>query len=157
MQKEVSIPAIPFIVRESPIINYLFGTIFLLMSVYGLITITTNYQNIKSYEYIACVMFLPALFFLKKAQRKKIVLQLDESGLYFRGKLITTWQNFVSGYITALEQPGSLMDSFVLVLEYYTPEKGIVYRINLNMDDSQDKSDNEIMDAIKYFSDKVIR
>lgn len=141
-----------FIVRESGWINFLFSFLFFAMFIGSLITINfAKDYSIESYRYILHLTIIPAILLLVNGIKKNKIIELNKTGIFYRGTLITIWQNFVRAYITQEEIPGSLNDNFRLIIEYYVPEKGMNYITKLKMSSSQDKSEEQIMAAIKDF------
>ena len=141
-----------FKVRESQLINYLFAFIFLAMSIGAFITMSSaRYQSFDSYRPIVLMTLFPGIIFFTKAIKNKILLELNVTGLYYQGTLITTWPNFVRSYEIQEEVPGSLDDNVRIVVEYYVPEKKMNYVIKLDLKGTQDKSEEQIVSAMNYF------
>ena len=105
---------------------------------------------ILMFEIVLMTLF-PGIIFFTKAIKNKILLELNVTGLYYQGTLITTWPNFVRSYEIQEEVPGSLDDNVRIVVEYYVPEKKMNYVIKLDLKGTQDKSEEQIVSAMNYF------
>ena|GEM_PF-4474887 len=64
------------------------------------------------------VLALPATFFLAKGITEQIAIRINKKGIYEKGKLVTSWNNFINAYILEEGIPGSVNDDFALFVEY---------------------------------------
>lgn len=145
-----------FSVRESPFINYLFSIIFLAISIGGFVTMSNaEKQSLEAYRYIFLVSLIPALTFLAAANKKATIFEINSVGIFYKTNLVTTWTNFANAYLISEEVPGSLSENFLLLVEYFDPEKSMNYRIKLKMSSSQDKSEDQVLAAVVEFYKKL--
>ena len=142
--------------KESALIGYLFSILFFAMFIGALLTIKfdPNYP-FEGYRVIIYGTIFPAIVFLIKAIKTKAIIELNKTGIWYKGNLITSWDNFVNAYMFQEEIPGSLNENIRLAIEYYVPEKGMNYISKLNMENTQDKSEDQIMFAINDFLIKL--
>jgi hypothetical protein len=144
-----------FAVKESQGINYLFAAIFLVIAIGGFVTMSrATYQSLEAYRYIFLVSFIPAFIFWSTGKRKTTIFEISSTGIFYRKNLVTTWANFVNAYLVSEEVPGSLSEHFLLLVEYFEPEKNMNYRIKLAMSSSQDKSEDQILAVVTEFYKK---
>jgi hypothetical protein len=144
-----------FIVKDSKglsIIVFLILTAMFISAVY--------YDNFsadkeRSNVRIAYLTIIPAIFFLVKAMSNKIIIEINYSGFYYNGSLLTNWENFISAHFTEEEKIGSFSDNFVLYIEYYKPGTGMDYISKIPLTNTQNKSEEAILEAIKKFSGKT--
>ncbi len=141
-----------FVVRECAWINFLLSFLFFAMFIGTLVTtnLNSNYK-LEDYQYIYLLTLIPSILLLINGIKKNKLIEINKVGIFYRGILITVWQNFINAYIIEEEIPGSLKDNFRLMIEYYVPEKGMKYISKLAMSSSQDKSEDQIIAAIKDF------
>ncbi|MBK8710402.1 MAG: hypothetical protein IPL97_00735 [Niastella sp.] len=139
-----------FIVSESRWIN-LFVGIFL--SILSLITVYYNNFNfnVGIEIYILYLFILPGAYFIYKAIVKKQIIVINKYGFFYHGKLLTNWQNFITARYDQEEKTWTIQDNFVLFIEYFKPgfPKSFISKIPLT--NTQDKSEEEIIAAIRFF------
>ncbi len=92
-----------------------------------------------------------AVYFLYKGVVNREVLCVDCNGIYQNKKLVTNWQNFAEAFVTQLYSDRQISDNFVLIIRYY--KEGITgnFRMTIPLTNTQNKSEEEILDAIKRF------
>lgn len=145
-----------FTVGESKLINYLFGSLFLIM----FLVVLTSTDWGKYWLMDLMLLFLPVMFFsagLKK--RKKI--SINASGIYHNKNLITDWVNFKLAYIRQLPNnvtasSDGLSDRYRIAVVYFDQKQGMDFLYSIPLSGTQDKSEYEIIDAIMYFSGKQL-
>ena len=141
-----------FQVKESALIGFLFSFIFFAMFIGALVTINFNLNYpIDVLRFILYGTLFPAIIFLIKAINKKVIIEINNTGIWYKGTLITSWDNYVNAYIFQEEIPGSLDENIRLSIEYYVPDKDINYISVLKMENSQNKSEEQIICAINNF------
>ena len=98
------------------------------------------------------LILVPAIYFIRKAfAKKKVIILINKNGIYYFNKQITDWFNFVKAHVTQEEKVMAISDNFILLVEHRNSQaKIIVDKIPLT--NTQDKSEEEIIAAIKYFS-----
>jgi hypothetical protein len=140
-----------FVAKESSTINIIFGLFFFVLLAMAISTNASLISSTKSLNYVVLAIAVPALLFLTKAFRQRVVFAFTEEGIFYYKNFITSWQNFQSAYITALETKGHAPDKFVLIVYYYNPNTNSVFKIDLPIPISLDTSHQTIMDTVERF------
>ena len=146
-------------VRESVFFDFLISFLSFVMFIGAFVTInfSTGY-SFGVYKAVFSLTLFPAIIFLIKGIRNKIIILINANGIFYRGKLIASWENLVSAYITEDETPGSFAVNFKLAIVYNVPETWERYLIKLPMSTTQNKSEEEIISAINiYVKDSGIK
>jgi hypothetical protein len=94
-----------------------------------------------------------SLMFFKKFRSNRVFLRINHAGIYKDEKLVTDWDHLIRAHITQREgRLLNLTDAFILVIEYTKtdPEKG--YRTIVPLTNTQNRSEEDIMAALKHFS-----
>ncbi len=157
MKDAKTIASEPFLVKESATLNYVMCLVFFLMFVFGGITLGGGtYVQLGHIRYLLLVTIIPAIYFLAAAIHDKTMLEINDTGIVYKGNLITSWDNFVSADMIMEENPGSLSDDMRLVVQYYVPEKGMQYIIKLKMSAAMNKSEDQIIEAIRSVLEKRV-
>lgn len=145
-----------FTVGESKLVNYIFGSLFLLMF---LVVFANN--DFADYWLLDLILLLIPVQFFSTGLRKGKKISVNATGIYHNSNLVTGWANFRSAYIR--QQPNyyadssnGLTDHYRIVVEYADYSKGLDYLYPIPLSASQDKSEYEIIDAIMYFSGKQL-
>jgi hypothetical protein len=146
-----------FVVRESSVLNIFIGVFFLLLFIITLLNFGTDpyrAEHGKTYVFWKIAVFtLPAaIIFIVKGFKHRDVLTINKGGIYYFGRLKTSWQNLVEAFITQDERPGSIQDNFVLILKFYKDNEDDCYQTKIPLRNTFDKSDEEIIAAIRHFS-----
>jgi hypothetical protein len=145
-------PRSNFLVRENSILFIVLGVIFSIMFIISL-------TDIMAYDFVFIIPFkalyltiIPAFIFLKKGlQKKKTIIMINRNGFYYFGELITSWPLFIDAVVTQDEKIFTLQDNFVLIIRYRNNE-GKIFRSKIRLGNTQDKSEEEIIAAIRFFS-----
>ncbi len=140
-----------FNVKESKGVNIIASIVFWIMFFsavnYNEFEETTPRTSVRLF-YITIV---PAIVFLLKSVNKKSIIEINKTGFYFHGALVTNWDNYISVRYAQEEKVMSLTDNFVLFIDYYNQEKGMRYVSKIKMSNTQNKSEEEIIAAIEHF------
>lgn len=144
-----------FTVGEEKSINYVLAVLFFALAVYGIIEgalrgfVPIDYQNV-----ILPFAAIPGFFCLRQAKSKRVYIRVNKDGIFKDERKVTGWADFLKAYIT--QDPNkrvtSIADKFQLVVEYRSPDnsgQGIRKRIPLT--NTQNKSEEDIMEAIRFF------
>jgi hypothetical protein len=131
-----------FVVKESVTLDYGLAGFFTLL---GLLTIGTSGFRVGIFSLIA------AAYFLYKGVVNREALRVDCNGIYQNRKLVTTWHNFAEAFATQVRIDGEIAAVFVLIIRYY--KEGITgsFRMTIPLTDTQNKSEDEILAAIRRF------
>ena len=108
----------------------------------------------KAFKLSLAITIIPAVIFFKKAFINDSVIKIDKTGFYYKNKFITDWKHFKGATLKQKEVPGSIKDNFIVLLEYYKQDLSGYFIKEISLTNTQNKSEEEIMDAIKYFSEK---
>jgi hypothetical protein len=144
-----------FIVKESATYNILIGAVFLLLSILAVINFINEANpaaKIKFFFGILSITLPPAILFVVKGLMGKTVITINKSGIYCFGVLKTNWSNFIEACVTQDEIPGSIEDNFVLMLHFYKDGEEGPFEAKIPLRNTLDKSEEQIIAAIKYFS-----
>lgn len=145
-----------FTVGESKLLNYIFGSLFLIM----FLVVFSNSDFGEYWMLDLFLLFIP-LHFFSAGLRKGKKITVNATGIYHSTNLITGWANFRMAYIRQLPNNFSgssrgLTDHYRIVVEYFDFSKGLDYLYSIPLSESQDKSEYDIIDAIMYFSGKQL-
>lgn len=149
-----------FTVGEEKIINYVMAIFFVALFVYGLYdAIRRHFVNIDYQSIIFAVAILPAIYCIRRAKSPRIYIRINKTGIYQDEKLLTSWENFLNAFVTQKEKKRiiEIQDNFLLVVEYRDakdPKQGRRKKIPLT--NTQNKSDEDIMDAIRFFPEASV-
>jgi len=146
-----------FVVKESVGSNIFIGVVFLLLALAALINFTDDTDKYHPprtsfFVTILAITLPPAILFIAKGFMHQTVMTINKNGIYYFGTLKTNWNNFINAYITQDEIPGSIQDNFVLILQFYKEGKEGFFETKIPLRNTQDKSEEEIIAAIKYFN-----
>jgi hypothetical protein len=145
-----------FKVTESKLINYVASMAFFIMFS---IAVASGNINFAQRFYISIVLIIvllgSAVAFLAKALSNKIIIEINESGIYYYADLITSWEKYISSKVTQEEILGSLKDNFVLLIEYYKVAVGTNYICKISLTNTQNKSEEDIIAAINNYASQM--
>jgi hypothetical protein len=149
-----------FIVRESKFFNYFSGFIF--VAFFFGILVTRDFERgnrIGEFYFIYIFILILAAFFFVKGTRNSTNIVINKIGIYYKGTLISKWENFINAFIRQEEyQVGTnsdgINDNFKIIIEYFDPNLGENFVYSIPTSSTQDKSEYEIISAISYFSGK---
>jgi len=109
-----------------------------------------------SMSWFGWILFAAALIVIAKGIKNKTVMVINKSGFYYYGELITDWKNFIEAeFIDDVPLPGmystGTTDRFYLLVKYYKEGQPGYYGRKIRFTDTQDKSEEEIIAAIKFY------
>lgn len=78
-------------------------------------------------------------------------MEVNAHGFFYFGKLITDWKHFISVKFTEEEKAFRISDNFVLLLEYFKPNEPNSFIIKINLGNTQNKSEEEIVEAVRFY------
>ena len=142
-----------FIVGEEKILNAILSLIFFGLFSYGVIDalMEKNYEPGVMPVFYGLALAL-SFWFFKKFRSKRIFLRINQNGIFKDEKLVTDWDHLLKAYIT--QKPKTtiyITDSFVLIIEYMKTDTDKGYRSIVPLTNTQNKSEEDIMEALKYF------
>lgn len=140
-------PVTDFVVKESTGMNLLIGVFFLLFAFLSI-----------SMSWWMCFLFaLPGIGAVLQGLRHNTVMIVNKNGFYYYGEFVTNWTDFIgvefqdevpipSGY------SAGITDRFSMRLKYHKDgERGRYHIKTIRFTDTQDKSEEEIIAAIKFY------
>jgi len=137
-----------FLVQESKSINNMAG--FALLCVF-LASMSFGDYGLYSYLMSIFLFLIPGVIFLAKAQRPSLIIKINKSGFFYAGRFITGWDLFYDATVHDKMITGSYKDNFVLAFRYYAPDYSLIYTLSVPLTNTQDKSEEEIIEAINFF------
>ena len=148
-----------FVVRESKFINYIVGFTFLALLSGVLVTRGFEVgQDTSDFYFIYVGFSVGAILFFIKGTRKRTSIIINPAGIYYQGRLITNWENFLTAFIRqeSYNVSDGVNDRFKIVVEYSDTIKGGNFLYPIPTSGTQDKSEYQIISAISYFSGKKL-
>ena len=137
-----------FKVKEDVTLNFLIGGLCLVFVVITLVYWTNNYV-----DYLSLIFFLgPALFFIMKGVRNRTVITINMQGIFYLGKLVTNWDTFYNATLTEDQKLASISDNFVIVIKCFDAQKNKYYDRKIKLSNTQSKSEEAIIAAIKHYN-----
>lgn len=143
-----------FVVGEEKVINYVMAAFFLALFLYGLIdAISRRFINIDYQSYVFALAIVPFIYCLRRAQRKKVYIRVNKTGIYQDEKLITGWANLIKTFVAQKENKKfyNIQDNFLLVVEYRKDGHSEGFRRKLPLTNTQNKSEEEVLEAVQFF------
>ena len=136
-----------FLVKESKTMNSIVGIFFLILS------FVAFFNSVL----LGGLALLIAIGALVRSSKDITVMKINKTGFYYHGELITDWDHFISEqFIDELPLPSStssgMRDRFFLMIKYYKDGKPGYFGRKICLTDSQDKSEEEIIAAVKFYS-----
>jgi len=132
-------------------------SIGLFFSILFIFTLNIDSNQIQSHFKVffraASIPFYLAVFFIVKAFLKKPSIQIDKTGFYHGSVLVTNWDNFISAELTQKEITGSITDNFIIIMDYYKTGEDGYFQREIALTNTQNKSEEEVLGAIKFFSE----
>lgn len=94
---------------------------------------------------------IPCFIFFRKLRSQTVIMKIDAAGFVYYGRRLFSWPQFVSAQVVEEEAMSRLSDNFKLHLKYYR-EDGNLYHRKLPLSNTQNKAEEEIIAAIRYYS-----
>jgi hypothetical protein len=140
-----------FIVRESKTMLIMISIICFVLFFFSVLQFTDGHLLIQPLN-ILNLFILPSVIFFFRAMKRKIIILINERGFFHEGKKVTDWDHFVSARVTqAKAKFMSFQDNFVLQMEYEKPDDANIYRSTIPLGNTQNKSEEEVIAAIKKY------
>ncbi len=146
-----------FVVRESAGLNFIIAACCWGALIVIAVSYSTATSSLEKWVYLAgaVVALSVGVMFTAKAVRRKECIRINRSGFFYYRKFITDWQSLDSAQVTQDDKMFTIQDNFVLILRY-SKESGEYLR-KISLTNTQDKSEEDILAAIKFFSGKTVR
>jgi len=142
-----------FVVKESKKIHLIFGIFFFVISLAGF----------SMSPIISGFGLLIAIAALVRSSKDQTIMKVNKNGIYYYGQLVTDWNHFITlEFKDEIPTPSygtdGINDEFSLMIKYYKDGFPDYYGRKIRLTNSQDKSEEEIIAAIKfYYSQNVIQ
>lgn len=141
-----------FIVRENIFIHLLLGLAFLGMFVISLTNTADSEVGVGYTFEVTHLALLPAIYcFINVFKKRHAIFTINRKGFFYHGAFITDWFHFIDAQVTQDDKMISIQDNFVLYMRYRDGE-GRMFRSKFKLTNTQDKAEEEIIAAIKYFN-----
>jgi hypothetical protein len=137
-----------FLVKDSKTINFIAGGIMLAVFIIAMIFGEREWLN---YVFATGVFLVPGIISIARGRRNVIIMRINKTGFYHSGKLVTTWPLFYDADVHDRTGVGGIKDNFILDIRYYSPDFSIIYTRSIPITNKQDKADEEIVEAIKFY------
>jgi hypothetical protein len=148
MQNEQLTADSNFDVKESVLLDLFIAAVFYCM----VITACVYNSNSGAFDKAFLFGLIPAIIYTVKAFVNNAALTINKNGVYLHKTFVTDWQHYKNAYVTQLPlKAGGYSDRFVLTIEYYKDSQDGFFERNLALTDTQNKSDEEIIAAIRFF------
>jgi hypothetical protein len=140
-------PEEDFIVKESTGMNILISFFFLLIAFF----------SASMYWWLCGFFLIPGVLLLIKAYKNDIIMIVNKNGFYYYGNLITNWSNFIDvEFIDEVPLPdqnsSGVSDKFSMLIKFYKDgQPGLYFTQQFPFTNTQDKSEEEIIAAIKFY------
>lgn len=144
-----------FIVGEEKILNAILSFIFFGLFAYGVIDalLQKKYEPGLAMPFFYAAALAISFIFFKKFRSKRIFLRINHTGIYKDEVLVTDWDHLLKAHITQKQgRLFNLTDAFILVIEYTREDPGTGYRTIVPLTNTQNRSEEDIMAALKHFS-----
>lgn len=149
-------------VCESKGINLIFGIFFMAIVIGIYFTISLESAEFKRFFNVLYLLFgsVSVGFFIKAFRKNRIIL-INENGIIYKRKEICNWNNFRNAFI-GQEYPhtdmvnAGLDDRTYIIVEYYDHEHSTNFTYRMRMSNTQNKSEEQIINAIENFSGMVL-
>jgi hypothetical protein len=143
-----------FLVKDSKGCNMVVGLLFLATFATTVYIDRFDTANPSVYQ-LLYLSVLPGLYLLKRAFVNKTLMAINRTGFYYLGELVTNWKNFIDAVVKQDEEnrkwPYDLTDRFMLMIRYYKDDEPGYFARKFLMTAVMDKSEEEIMAAIKFY------
>jgi hypothetical protein len=143
-----------FLVGEEKVLNYILATLCFALFMYGLIDAARrHFINIDYQSFFFALALIPAYLFFRKARSNRIFIRINKTGIYQDEQLVTVWPKLLKAHIIQKEKKGifDIQDHFLLVLEYRKVDGKEGIRRKIPLTNTQNKSEQEILEAVKFF------
>ena len=142
-----------FAVKDSVFINGVIAVVCYAVFLYGIyLTFFDTALKGGFMDVLLLLALVPAILFTLRARSQRVFIRINQDGIFVHNRLLTNWQSFHSATYTQKEVVRSIQDNFVLLVRYHT-HSGL-YTGEVPLGNTQDKSEEEVIAAIRYFYDR---
>jgi hypothetical protein len=137
-----------FLVKESKTINFIAGGALLAVFFVSFMFGDYGWSN---FLIATCMFLIPGAIAIARGSRNTMIIKINKIGFFYAGQLITEWNLFYDAVVQDKMAVGSYKDNFVLDLRYYSADYSLLYTKSIPLTNTQDKSEEEIIEAINFF------
>ncbi len=145
-------------VKESAGINVFLCLLFSAMFCVALYSLGVDDSkappDFRYFKYVSLACLLPAIYFAQKIYTQKSTLTINSHGIWYKGTLITHWQQILQAEWQASEQTMGLHPKDFLFIQYYPSGKEDVHEIWLPISHTLSYNEHEIMETISAYMNK---
>lgn len=141
-----------FVVKESIGVNLVLGLVFLAMFITGFFADKSTYDlPFWKRLNVSHITLVPALIFFIKAYRHQTKILVSQQGIFFQGRLVTNWADFIEASIVQDEVTMSIQDNFRLLVKHYKNEGTRIYSTKIPLGNTQNQPEEAVLAAVEYF------
>jgi hypothetical protein len=137
-----------FLVKESKTINFIAGGVMVALFFGTMMFADYGWSN---FLFSLFLFLVPGVVAIAKGRRNGTIIRINKNGFYHAGKLVTDWKLFYDAQFYDRMKVGRFSDNFVLDLRYYSSDYSLIYTRSIPLDNSQDKAEEEIIEAIQFY------
>lgn len=147
-----------FHVKDSKGCNMAVGILFLaaFVLIIWMDRFNTSHFSIYQLLYLAII---PAVYMIRRSIINKTLMTINKTGFYYLGELVTGWKNFIDASVSQDEEnrniPYDITDRFMLLVRYFKEGEPGYFARKFLMTAVMDKSEEEIMAAIKFYYEQA--
>ncbi len=144
-----------FVVRESVGLNFIYAAFFLAVFISLIVNFSNSYTSEDKWLsiFVGLIVLVAAIFFTMKGLKRKECIRINSEGFFYYNSYITGWENLESVELSQEEKVVTLQDNFVLIFKYSKERNGDLYTRKIALTNTQNKSEEEILAAIKFYID----
>ena len=132
-----------------PIVHLVGGILLIVVGLFFLVSIFYAY-NISSIL-ICIITIFGGIVNIKKAKSKNTSILINNKGIYYYNELLTTWDNYICSFAKRELAGDSFSENVFVVIEYHKPNQTGYFVKQIKMQDDEDKSENDIVEAIIFY------
>jgi hypothetical protein len=122
----------------------------------GLIALAIGVVMFRSFVPLAVLISVFGVASLLASRKNKVVMTINRDGFFYYGSLVTNWTNFVSArFVDEVPQLSKsslgISDQFYLAVRYRKEAGGACFERKIALTNTQDKAEEEIMAAIRFY------
>ncbi len=143
-----------FVVGENKLMNYIMGSLFLAIFLYGMAdAVSRNFKNIDYQSYIFTLAIIPVVYCFRRANSKRVYIRINKKGIYKDEKIVTGWSALFKYYLAQEKKKSfyDIRDNFILVVEYRGEDLKKGFRRKISLSNNQNKSEEEVLEAVAFF------
>lgn len=150
-EKSFMLKQTDFVVQQSRLINGLLTGFFLLLLVGLFFTFSADKEHTFGlYAKPLAVIAGAVIIYMVNINRKREIFRINQTGIFYNTKLVTTWPYFHQAYVSDDSGSSSINDDIRLVIRYYNDQWQLM-ELRLPAPPTLDRSVYEIIEVIIIF------